>query len=692
MRQAFDLDIHTKIFLAIEQESLTESLIEGATFGIGKLFSKKASDMVSSNFGVKKDFLVITDFGIVVSTDDDPMFLDWENIQSSDYKEDCLIIYHNDNSHSTIHNSCFLDSITIGFALSTVIEEISKQIEDPFNAPYNEILAEFEKENWDKVLELSESFITEFATLYTSNLLIYDVTFYKCVALIENEKFEEALKYILRAIAKFEKLDKDSFDKEYFENLYLKLKYIEALGYYNQDRYDKALWLFSFVTSLWDDNDDDTLDELQNNLMDCYNEMVKTFYSLPFNERKIIYLDESLPTEKPEGIFPLLINNSNHIKFEPNHPKSKELYIAHPFMQDYYLDKNNYENSLFISQVMEFNHIFQALGATMIKLVHLKGVIDTVSLIESSSKESLVKLGIDADVNVKVQSYSAKLDNKTEKATQNNKTRNSKSNQDKSVLSIQTFSPKNKPYLPENLIWYSHNPMMPALVKQRFTGEILHCEIEISTRDYNSLSERELAIIDESHNMLVSGKYKNPIIGFRASNNLNTKRNDRRYSESDSTSEKVTQWKLIVDFAPLESLSGTINFAQQKVEEGKNISSLSSENDFTENELSYIELYDDLYEDEIISDDERRLLEKRREKYKINETRAKELERYVDSQRMVLSNKEKEYLELYEDLMEDGLISMDERKLLDKRKEKYGISSERVKELEDYSNKILSKK
>ena len=43
---------------------------------------------------------------------------------------------------------------------------------------------------------------------------------------------------------------------------------------------------------------------------------------------------------------------------------------------------------------------------------------------------------------------------------------------------------------------------------------------------------------------------------------------------------------------------------------------LSSENDFTENELSYIELYDDLYEDEIISDDERRLLEKRREKYK----------------------------------------------------------------------------
>ncbi len=71
------------------------------------------------------------------------------------------------------------------------------------------------KENWDKVLELSDSFIAEFATLYTNNSSIYEVTFYKCVALIENEKFEEALKYILRAIAKFEKLDKDSFDKEY---------------------------------------------------------------------------------------------------------------------------------------------------------------------------------------------------------------------------------------------------------------------------------------------------------------------------------------------------------------------------------------------------------------------------------------------------------------------------------------------
>ncbi|MBK8395657.1 MAG: hypothetical protein IPL26_10490 [Leptospiraceae bacterium] len=172
VRQSFDLDIHTKIFLAIEQESLTESLIEGATFGIGKLFSKKASDMVSSNFGVKKDFLAFTDNGIFVSTDDEPMFLDWESIKSSDHKEDCLIIYHNDGSHSTIRYSCFLDSINIGIALSAVIQEISKQIEDPFNAPYNEIVEEFQKENWDKVLELSDSFITEFATLYTSNLLM----------------------------------------------------------------------------------------------------------------------------------------------------------------------------------------------------------------------------------------------------------------------------------------------------------------------------------------------------------------------------------------------------------------------------------------------------------------------------------------------------------------------------------------
>ncbi|MBK7467737.1 MAG: hypothetical protein IPJ43_13575 [Saprospiraceae bacterium] len=149
--------------------------------------------------------------------------------------------------------------------------------------------------------------------------------------------------------------------------------------------------------------------------------------------------------------------------------------------------------------------------------------------------------------------------------------------------------------------------------------------------------------------------------------------------------------KLIADFAPLESLSGTINFAQQKVEGGKIYHryppqmTLQKMSQVISNSMMIcmkMKLYLMMRED----------FRKRRQKYKINETRAKELERYVDSQRMVLSNKEKEYLELYEDLMEDGLISEDERKLLDKRKEKYGISSERVKELEDYSNKILSKK
>ena len=89
-----------------------------------------------------------------------------------------------------------------------------------------------------------------------------------------------------------------------------------------------------------------------------------------------------------------------------------------------------------------------------------------------------------------------------------------------------------------------------------------------------------------------------------------------------------------------------------------------------------------LEEDNEISPRERRLLDRLRTKLNISEERAKELEESLKTPQ--LTEEEQEYLEEYKLCMEeDGEISSKERRLLDRLRDKLGISVERAKELEN---------
>ena len=64
----------------------------------------------------------------------------------------------------------------------------------------------------------------------------------------------------------------------------------------------------------------------------------------------------------------------------------------------------------------------------------------------------------------------------------------------------------------------------------------------------------------------------------------------------------------------------------------------------------------------------------------ISPERAEELEASLAAP--ILSDDEKEYLEEYKAAAVDGVVSEKERRLLDKLKKMYGISDERAKEIE----------
>ena len=98
------------------------------------------------------------------------------------------------------------------------------------------------------------------------------------------------------------------------------------------------------------------------------------------------------------------------------------------------------------------------------------------------------------------------------------------------------------------------------------------------------------------------------------------------------------------------------------------------------NETEYLEeIKACLADDGTISDRERRILNRLRDSLGISEHRAMELE---DSLSKGLTDDEKEYLDALKDSLVDGVISNRERRLLDKLRSSLGISEARAKELE----------
>lgn len=129
-----------------------------------------------------------------------------------------------------------------------------------------------------------------------------------------------------------------------------------------------------------------------------------------------------------------------------------------------------------------------------------------------------------------------------------------------------------------------------------------------------------------------------------------------------------------VKFAPLESLQDSTPVPSQQPALNRGLTMTEDEKEYLEEVKACLE------EDSEISPKERRLLNRLRERLGISEKRAEELEASLQS--IQLTDDEKEYLEEYKACLEEGEISPKERRLLDRLRDKLGIPEERAKELE----------
>lgn len=244
----------------------------------------------------------------------------------------------------------------------------------------------------------------------------------------------------------------------------------------------------------------------------------------------------------------------------------------------------------------------------------------------------------------------------------------------------QKFSPKSLPVLPENLVWYENEPSWQRLYSQRMQGALLEHEERIETKKSQVVENSELKQISAEVKWLF----------VQANGNWEQSMEDKFEAHENAI------LSIHVKFAPLESLGkksirdtmkgtikNTMNGLTSYAFSVKNIVHKALPIDMTGTEKEYLdELKACLEEDGEISSKERRLLNRLRERLGITEERAKELEDSLLEPE--LTEEEQEYLDEYKACIEEGEFSSKEIRLLNRLRMNLGISEERAKELETY--------
>ena len=380
-----------------------------------------------------------------------------------------------------------------------------------------------------------------------------------------------------------------------------------------------------------------------------------SFLNEDYNKRKFLFTvsnDKQIPgcfdkEDNVQWIFSLGLI-PEYINFPVGHPQPNTLYIGHPLKPGVYIPFENATEQLFMEKVRELCYLAQCLGAVEIKFKRIKGL--DVSSSEASSVERSGEAGrkfLNAEGSLGVSGSES----------------NTCSSKD-GVELVQRYSPIKKPFCPEGMVWYDSDPTWQTLVKQRLNGNILSYVEHVSSTETTTVSSNQLMSLKGSFEYLfakASGSY------------------DAKTDKTFSKTEEI-EWEIDMKFKPLQDFDNayvTNSQATDSIDQTQN-------SELSEDEMAYKEEVEFCLEDASeIDAHSRKFLERKRQKLGLSETRAQEIEDMVKASLVSFTDEEKEYMEALDDVIEDGVIPDNVRRLLERERKSLGISEERAKELEE---------
>ena len=444
----------------------------------------------------------------------------------------------------------------------------------------------------------------------------------------------------------------------------------------------------------------------------------------PYADRKFVYIGQNV--NKIGGLYQWddeervidWIFTLDHLPTDMVFPLGRPqpgLYMAHPVLTDQYYPMNVVEEALFMDKVREFCWLVQCLGAKMVSFHSNKGL--------SVSEGMGSTMNIGTNVGVKAVEVGASYGN-----TSN---RNEDYNYSQKVELVQHFSPRKKPYCPDDLVWFDSDPAWQMLLKQRIEGGIMEYNYKISSNETCQMTSNEKNEVKTNFGYMM--------VKVNATFDMST---DQTFSSNEET-----EWSIHVEFAPMEELTeepaktksnnnqneATMN-DYEKMDGGMSLTEQENKEYVSRMNLPFSMEIRDVWELENypqkpmalgrvwsgyidIEKDNKVVIVNDGNKYEatvfgtvmfnkllgyaeagdacgimLEGVGVDDLEvgaviykqsEYVESNGQTpITASEQEYLDMIKDCLEDGEIGMRERKLLNKIRVKNGISEERAKELE----------
>lgn len=608
----------------------------GISFNEDIIFVRDTSFWNNRNQG-----LVITNEAIYYIPDnenpDQKFSLSWNILKNVIYKDMLLYFfgYGGEDDNCPIHISYFTKSsderkqAQVGRQLATILSDICDLFPPP-NNPLDEACEKYDKlKEEGKNEEALQLALDAYNTIEGADFLCYFISNdYR-----EKKDYQQALKYCDLSMANAE-----VGSYAYVMGMYLKesIYAVDMKDYIQSRKY--AFLAAKYATT--EKRDDGVLvkDDAQSDFDICEDHFVKEFLTQPYNQRKILMPVREYVDLSQNHIAVVNIKNLPDVQFPIGHPIANQLYVGHPYLTQKYIPFDNYQLELIEDKVREFCQIAQCLGATEIS-------IDAENAMQSSSSRN-VSQNSEGGVDYKLASVKG--------LGKRNRSSSLIEEISQAINLHQRFMPTNKPFLPENTVWYQNEPSWQRLYEQRMNGGLTQHEERIETRKSQVVDNHELTEL----------KAELQYIFAEANMSWNTSM-DEKFSQQENAvlSIKVT-------FAPIDTIG--INVATNPLLSSPAPSFTKAEQEYLGNIKEFLE------DDAEITPRERRMLDRIRQRLGISEERAAELEASLKPQ---LTEDEQEFLEMYREYAEKGEITEKERRRLDKFADALGISEQRINEI-----------
>ena len=612
----------------------------------------------------KNQGLVITDKQIVYIPDndkpDDRLNIEFNDIQHVEYREMSLFVWNYQNEYcqlglglffkdTTESNELIADAKTLANILTNMAKSVGHVETETVFDRMNSLMSE---ENYDEVVDCAKEVVSDVGNDNDTKCIAY---MYLSEALSkkgEKDSHKGMNSYMRDAIEACDQAMELCEDEDPYRYTIFKQK-----GEIEQMADDVRSARNCFIAAM--DSDDFDLKKDAKNSYELLTREIsrdkKSFLIDDCNKRKFLFTvssDKQIPgcydkEDNVQWIF-ALGQIPDYINFPIGHPQPNTLYIGHPLKPGVYIPFENATEQLFMEKVRELCYLAQCLGAVEIKFKRIKGL--DVSNSEASSVECSGEAG-------------RKFLNVGGSLGVSGSETNTFSSKD-GVELVQRYSPIKKPFCPEEMVWYDSDPTWKTLVKQRLNGNILSYVEHVSSIETTTVSSNQLMSLKGSFEYLfakASGSY------------------DAKTDKTFSKTEEI-EWEIDMQFKPLQDFDDANAYKAQAIA----LTNQTQTADLSESELAYKEEVEFCLEDECeISAHSRKFLERKRQKLGLSETRAQEIEGMVKASLVSFTDEEKEYMEALDDVIEDGVIPDNVRRLLERERKSLGISEERAKELEE---------